>query len=365
MSELRHPSWLLNGYPCLEFDVLQNSLASSDTGHGRIPMTLAHPDEFLKGGAFSIVVNGASLIEGTITQVECDFVARTINVQGKDKTAGLLKKLSIEKFQNQKGAEVAKEIAGRHGLSLTGGGGSLNAGKLFQTDWTALFDHVSEWAAINHIADREGMSVTLDGKAGQIILSPEGETFGEEIAVRYVPPTPQSYAQGNFMHLRVVKNIEISGKTKVKVSSWNTKKKEAVTAEKEETGDAGGDPTVYEYRIPGLNQEQADRIAEKRLGENTRHAMTIDLDMPGDETASPRAKLNLSGTGTSCDQGYVIDRIEHRGNADEGGYRMTITGKNKVESGGGGAGLGGDAGSSTKGVTSEALPGDDRFKPVQ
>ena len=116
-------------------------------------------------------------------------------------------------------------------------------------------------------------------------------------------------------------------KVKSVVRSWNSKDKKVIKSEKELSGSGEGE-LLYEYRVPGLNQEQADKIAEKRLAENTRHEISIEVSAPGDTSIDVRMKLQLSGTGTAFDQSYSIDTIEHAISFD-GGYRMNIRGKSK------------------------------------
>lgn len=308
--------------------------ASSDTAHVDFPLN--HPDfdpSILDGSDIPMVIEitgdgagGGLLFTGTVTQDTMTFHTGICSVQGEDKTASLLKKKSVESFKNKKGGEVADEIGKRHGLTVDTEGSTLKAGKQYQIDHVLNTDG-SEWEVINQIAEREGLVASIDKTNATLSFKREDEDDLPVFPVRYSPPGPDGPADANAITIQVTKNHKIAGKTKVNVRSWNTREKKVITASKD--GDGDGEATVYDYRIPNLSQEQADRIAEKKHGENTRHELGLTVDMPGDAGIPARSKIDLSGTGTARDQMYFTSTISHRIGFDEG-WRMTITAKNKA-----------------------------------
>ncbi len=73
------------------------------------------------------------------------------------------------------------------------------------------------------------------------------------------------------------------------------------------------------------DKDQAERIAKKRAREHTRHEITVHYDGPGRADVKPRMMLEVSGTGSSLDQGYYIDTVHHHVGD---GYAMSVTAKN-------------------------------------
>lgn len=263
------------------------------------------------------------VFDGKVDQVQHDFAARCLKVQGRDKAAALIDTTSTEKFNNQRPDQIVQTIAGRHGITAITDSASSKAGKIFQFDYAKLTQRVSEWTIIQRLADHFGMTAYATG--GILYWKTYPESF-PVIDVTYVPPTPASVANGNFMRLSTVRNLIFGRPVKVKVRSWNHKEKKLYESEQDEAGT--GDPLIYNYQEPSLTGDQVERIAKKRLAENTSHELSFDLEMPGDPRVTPRFMTQLSGTGTAYDQQHEIKSVEHRISFDRG-YVMTISAKSK------------------------------------
>lgn len=347
MGTLRSPrAWLtIDGspIPVIEASAHLNTLSSADTFSATLAFSAlpaAHDLAWFCATTpitasidFGTQADGSdrtTLVTGKLTQVDPDWATRTLRINGRDATGDLIEKKSNEKFQNQTAEQIVKTIGSRHGLTIQSDGGTSKAGKTYQIDYAKMTDMHSEAALIQHLADREGKIWFVKGTSLYFVKA-DSATLGS-YAVNYVPPTTQSFASGNFLRLRGVKNLTLSKQTKVNVRSWNHKQKKAVTSTKSLSG-TGDTPVVYDYRLPNLSQEQADKIATQRLDENTRHELSVEVEMPGDPTLDPRMQLVLSGTGTIFDQAYAIDSIDHEISFDSG-YRMTVRtkGRNKKRS---------------------------------
>ena len=346
MGQVRYPrAWLvLGGRPvlCLQASAHVNRLSSSDTFNATLPMS-ALARAGLSVGYFvdtapieatldmGLTADGSdrkTIVDGKLTSIEFDWAGGTLQISGRDNGAEALEKKSNEKFLNQKAEDIVRTIAGRHGLTVVTSGSSSTgkAGKLYGSDFAKLTDQMSETTLLQHLADREGKSWYVKAKKLYWI---DGEDKSEgTLRVTYRPPSATDYASGNFLRLRHVRNVKLSGKATANVRSWNHKTKQAITSKKELEGK--GEGVTYEYRLPNLTQDQADKIAEKRLSENTRHEISIEVEMPGDPTVDARMSLELNGTGTALDQTYAIDSIDHEMSAD-GGYRMSIRGKSAAK----------------------------------
>ncbi|NTF67979.1 phage late control D family protein [Rhizobium rhizogenes] len=326
---------------CVSVDVSLSKTHKSDTFHAEIPFGSlpAEMDENwwsvqndisvqvqFQADAFAGPVQ---MFDGKVDQVGHDFTDRMLKIQGRDKSAALIDNKTTEKFNNQSADQIVKTIAGRRGISVDADTVPKKAGKLFQIDFAKVTHRLSEWTAINKIADESGMNAYMTG--GVLYFKPIDETL-PVLDVVYVPPTAASYANGNFMRLSTSRNLIIGRPVNVTVQSWNYKEKKAYQSTKSAPGT--GDPLVYNYQGAGLTGDQAEKLADKRLAENTSHELNFSLDMPGDPTVTPRFTMQLSGTGTAYDQQHEIMSIEHS-MSQSGGYRMTISAKAKSKKRGG------------------------------
>lgn len=338
MAVRKARAWaLINGQriEAMELNAACSRTKKADTFSGRLPLFNGplSPTFWLDAAEIKDVsiymqaesAEGREVIKGDIEQVTCDFAQGTVHFTGKDKTAALINEKTTEKFLNKKSTEIVKELAGRAGVDVKVTESTLKAGKLYQIDFNKITDHVSMWTAINEMADKEGYDVFM--KDGVLQFVDENDDEGE-IQIDFRAPTPEQFATGNFVHLRVARNLNLSKPHKVRVQSWDSKKKEKIVSEKHIGGT--GKERLYDYKYDELTKDRADRMAEKHLERNMRHEKEIQLTgLPGDETITPRMMLALSGTQSSFDQSYYIKTIEHA--FSRGGYAQNITAHNKDE----------------------------------
>lgn len=326
---------LLNGTPIekMEATVTQSKTKQSDTFKATTALSILPADLGLSFWASTDAVPAQVLIstgsgytklfDGMVDAVDIDLAAGTIQFSGRDKAADLIDKTSAEKFQNKTPDKIVKEIAGRHGIDVDADALSEKAGKIYQIDWNKITNRTSEWTVINHIADLHGMVAYITG--GKLYFKPLNETL-DPFKITYRPPTANQPADGNFVRLKIRRNLILTKPVKVSVKSWNHKQKKVISSDKEVGG--SGTPLIYNFNAPGLTQEQADKIAQKRLDENTSHENTLEIEVPGDPSMNARRSVELSGTNSGFDQSYEAQSVEHNVSAD-GGYTMTISTKAK------------------------------------
>lgn len=266
--------------------------------------------------------DAGELFRGEADSVEIAFDGTTMTISGRDKSKGLMDNKSTEGFLNRTADEIVTELGGRRGLKVDTGKGADKAGKTYSDNFMKLTDHMSEWSVIQHLADREGKVAYVRGDTLHF-KEIDDDTLGE-FPVVFVQPTPGSPAFSNQVTVSVRRNVTLAKKTKVKVGSWASKKKDKAVGEAEHGGGSNG-VVEHVYRHANLTKEQVDKIAKKRLREHVRHEMEIGVSGPGKARVNPELRLRLTGTGTAADQVYYIDRVEH----DIGdGYSMRITARN-------------------------------------
>lgn len=321
---------------CISVDVQMSKTHKSDTFHCEIPFGALPPemDEvwWSEEGDVSVQVQfqldafsgSVQVFDGKVDKVGHDFAQRILSLQGRDKAAALIDSKSSEKFNNQTPDQIVKQIAGRHGITVDADAVTSKGGKIFQIDYAKVTNDEPEWTVITQLADMNGLVAYMTG--GVLYFKPIDEQL-PVLDVVYVPPTPASFANGNFMTLKTSRNLILGRPVNVKVQSWNHKEKKVYESQASDpTG--SGEPLNYTYEPPGLTGDQAEKLAQKRLAENTSHELMFDLSMPGDPTVTPRFVMQLSGTGTAYDQQHEITSIDHS-MSQSGGYRMTISAKAK------------------------------------
>lgn len=269
----------------------------------------------------------ATKFDGKIDDVDIDLFRRTVRVTGRDRVSDLLDTKTNEQWQNQTTSEIVTDIAGRVGLtanvSIQNGDKS---GLIYKDDYNRESDNDVLWNVLVRLAQREGCAVFIKPGSGVLSFLPVDQLGGSTFVVHYVAPTPTTIASGNFTALSLRRGFAVSKNIKVRVKSYQLKGKKSISSEFSSAGKIPGE-SAYDYRIPNLTKTQADKAAKNRLDEILRQEKGVQVDMPGDVTLDPSFMLQLSGTGTSFDQSYIISSIVHR--FGEAGYRMVVDVRNK------------------------------------
>lgn len=313
-------------FVCETLKVDQTQQQNADTMSADIPLnspgsTLGFWASVSSETEVTAEIMGVPLFLGTLDKCHVSLEHQMVCIGGRDKSRGMIEAKSSESFKNKPSSQIVSEIAARHGLTpvieATGG----RAGKTMQIDWTHITDEISQWTLVNRLADNEGKVayVTMNELHFETI---DSGALGS-IDVFYVPQTPGSHVNGNFQTLEITRNLQAGRPSKVGVHSWHSKKKQAL----HQYAQAGGNGAIlnYDFKHAGLEPEQAQQIAQKRLREVKRQEITIEYGGPGNPLCRPRKMLNLGGTG-AFDQGYYIDKVCH--DAGHHGYRMNVTARN-------------------------------------
>lgn len=283
-----------------------------------IPVTVMATND-LRSGGWSL------LFSGNVDSAEIDFVGRTVQITGRDKTAALLETKTTEKWLNRTAPEIVQDIAGRVGLTADVQVSNPDkVGLIYKDDYNRISDQDVLYNVLVRLAQREGCAVFV--KKDRLVFKPADQLGGGSYTINYVRPTPQTYAIGNFTKLTASRNLAVAKNVTVNVKSWRQKQEQQIESEYKSNG-PGGDLT-YTYRAPNLTKQQADKIAQGRHDEVVTRERSISIDAPGDVSIDPEMLLTLTGTGTGFDQDYIISQIEHRFNEGEG-YRMTVSTRNK------------------------------------
>lgn len=363
---LRHPKCTINGVPVEECEVLVHRYQSASAFTAVLSMTKIERS----GGSLSEWLDsrpqvsikasndgdgGRDIISGKCDAAEADWLNRTIHIEGRDATANLLDTNidpQKDQFKNKSSEDIVKEIAGRAGLSMEGGGGGgSRAGRTHTNDeYDHITGHQSLFNIIQGLAEREGKTFWVTGK--KLFWQDIGGGGGSEggsISIRYRKPNPGS-PQGNFTGLKTIRNFTAE-EAKAEVSTYHTRKKE--TFGDGAGGDSGGgggdsgggdssdggggsgdDGAKMKLQTHNQTQEQAQKVGEAITKAAQQHALRIIYEGPGNANADPRMTVSLSGTGTVFDDSYDCDSIRHLFSAEGASYVMTVDARTKGSGGG-------------------------------
>jgi prophage tail gpP-like protein len=321
-----HRAWL-NGVLVEQGTVDQNANKKSSTFAVSIPMSWDGALGFVGGGGAVINVQSHGLegvlLTGVIDTITVDFIRTNVQITGRDMSALLHDQKSSQKFLNQTGSNIVEQLAGQAGIGVQASGGGMMAGKMLQQDYVRLSDNISAASVIHKLAEFDGANWFVDNMG---ILHYGENLMAGVYTINYKYPTADSPMVCDALELRVTKNIPASKGANVTVKSWHPKEK------KVNQGKSGGGSTMYNYHMPTLTQQQAQKHAESKSKEHSRHAITVTATCVGDPTINPAMGLALSGTGL-FDGTYEIDHIGH--NFGMVGHKMTITAKGPGTGGGG------------------------------
>jgi phage protein D len=321
--------------PCEDCSVGQTKKAHAGTFSAKIP--LAKMTEFGRGldwiasnsdvaveVRYSIGDSASTVMfKGHLDKADIDAAGEGVHVSlsGRDASAKINRKKTNEKFINQSHEDIARTIAGRHGLSLDSDGGTVTAGRIYTAEQAKITDNQTEWTLLKKLAEFEGKVLAVNGD--KLHFKKIDDDALPTYKVMFRPPDAHTVAQSSgLISIKLGRNFQAAKKIKVKVKSWDHKKKQLIESEAS-SGD--GDEQLYEYHHHHRTQAQADHHAKGKLKEHARHEFDLTIDMPGDVTLTPYFQIAFSGTNSGFDQNYHIDHIDHKMGHD--GYRMSISTK--------------------------------------
>lgn len=262
--------------------------------------------------------NTATLFTGETDTTEFDYIGRVIRITGRDKSAKLHEQKTSEKWQNKKGSEIVSDLAGRAGLSVNADSSPLMAGKKLEQDFVRLSDNVSFGYVIHKMAQFDGARWWVDEK-GVLQYKIGASNPGGIYTLNYVPPTI-GFMAGDFLALKVRRNVQAGKTVKVKIKSWHPKEKKVHEYESNVEGKSG--TVEHSYHIPNLLKDHVRQYAKSRADDYARHEITVHAQVVGDPTINVSMGLQVSGTGF-WDQVYAMDSVHHEFGMS--GHRTSIT----------------------------------------
>jgi hypothetical protein len=167
-----HAAWLTvdgSTIPIEHGEVSQSAKRKSSSFRAAVPLSYPGAAAALanlgdNNATITVMTRGqtATLITGEVDLTDFDFIARVINVSGRDKSAKLHDNKTSEKWLNKMPSDIVQDLIGRIGLSGNVTSSSLMAGKQLQQDYVKLSDNVSFAYVIHKLAELDGARWWVD-----------------------------------------------------------------------------------------------------------------------------------------------------------------------------------------------------------
>jgi phage protein D len=307
--------------PCIKASVVKTSERSSDTFD--VDLALDATAQLGFDAAFWAKVDsadnatvtmrafagdpGQTMISGAIDSIEIDWIARTISVSGRDKSAKLAENRESKEYNNQPISQIVQDIAAANGLNPVITGGTEIAGKQGDTDTSESIMGETNFETLSNIAEEFGYRWYVDGN--DLHFEPT-ESSSNVYQLIYRPPQPSGPpGSANFTYFTTKRNLKASKTVNVEVDSWDTDNAKLNSGKATAPGATDGDQLNYKIEGQNLTPAQAKAAAIAKANEIIRHELALNVRTPGDLSIDVTQKLSLLGTGTLYDQQYDIDNV--------------------------------------------------------
>lgn len=273
-----------------------------------------------------------TLIVGTVDRLSVRLAKFEVSIEGRDYTSKFIDRKTNEKFTNMTTSQVATLLANRRGLTPVVTATKTQVGGITKWDHAHVTDERTEWDLLAYFAGLDGFQVYVTGN--ELHYEPALDpTVTDQYLIRWVDPGELAYPQSNTSDDIVFeRDLTLARGVTVQVISYKDGKTyKATYPTNSARGIAPGQSTsrrqVYEIKRNGLDQNQAQQLAQKIHREITVHEMRMSCSMPGDNSLMPNTIVRQEGTGSGFDQLYYVDSVR-RSLSFEGGYTMSLTAKN-------------------------------------
>ena len=285
-------------------DVSSNSHLAAD--RFRLRFAGRGLDASVFGGRLDVQVGldggWTSLVVGKADSLHMDPLRGTLDVAGRDLSAALVEARVDETFANRTSSEVAEALAARHGLQADVTATTTPVGRLYGAERDRLVmgqfaRAATEWDLLAALAGLEGFDLFMDGAR-----------------LHFGPATDEAavvLAAGGCMAMEVEHRLALAD-VRVQVRSWGSRAGAAVSAS------AGSGARVHGVVKPNLQQDEAQRLAERTLADLQRHEWAAEVTMPGELALTARSRVQVQGAGAGWDRVLRVAEISRHLDARRG-----------------------------------------------
>jgi len=281
-----------------------------------------------------------SFLVGNVDDLEFDVVADVMSFSGRDLTSKLIDFKRTISFSSGTlvASDIVTQIAKERGLKPLVVPTQAAAGQYYQIVKALVEANCTYWDIITRLAQIERYQAYVVGN--ELHFEPRTSPDSDPYVINWQEPVDTNgFPTANAQQIRFSRNLSIAKDLKVRVLSYDPKKKSVVneTADRKRvynkvTGKSAKSkepPQEYVYNVPNLTADQARQRAQAILEELSKHEMNLHAELPGDLLLSARNIVALQGTGTVFDQTYYASSIS-RSYSYDGAFRMTLEAKNQT-----------------------------------
>ena len=227
-----------------------------------------------------------SLVQGYVDQVSIDPIAVTLQLEGRDLSAGLIEARTQETFANRTSSEIVTTLAGRHGLTPNVTATTAPVGRYWELEHDSLTLNAAgrsttEWDLLVTLAKREGFDLWVSGTTLNF-LAPDTSAM------------PTVVPMSSLVSLRLTHELTFAGDIVVTVKSWHSRAG-SPTVQTARTQRGAATSRSYIYVVPNLTADAALAYAQNVLAQLTDHELAVSIEMPGELTLAPRMQMLLPG----------------------------------------------------------------------
>jgi hypothetical protein len=311
-----HAAWLMvagGAWPIEHGNVSQSAERKTSSFSCVIPMAWPGARSMFAGlsagtdASINVMTRGqfGTLITAEVDEVKFDYIPRReIHVTGRDKSYKLHEQITSEKWLNKLPSDIVRDLVSRAGIPIGNiASSSVKAGKQLQQDYVKLSENNTFGRVIHEMAQIDGCRWWID-QNGNFQYVPYGSQNGSYSVTINQEVDPIS---ADCLELHVGHNLQAGRPHEVTVKGWHPKKKEIFSSTSNVEG--SGPPRVWNYQVPTLTPDRAQRHAKSEATEKARHEFLVTSTVVGDPTV--QAGMGLQINGTDFDQTYDIDAVHH------------------------------------------------------
>ncbi|MGF7131904.1 phage protein D [Paraburkholderia sp. EB58] len=278
--------------------------------------------------------NPTSIILGVVDDVGIDPLSQdSLIITGRDLSGQLIDTKTTNKWPDHVSSWIATTIAQQFGLTPDVTPTTTPVGQYYNESYASITRDIPTWDLLVFLAQQEGFDCYVSGTT--LYFGPPQADNDANPLVITVQQT-DGIIQSNATRLKLHRSLTLAKDITVTVLSHHVGSGKAIKATATRSGTktanssasrAASNTLSYIIPRPNLTQEQAQILANQTLADISRFEREFDATMQGDELLTTHKKAVIQGTQTSFDQAYYIQQIARTFDF-EGGFDMTVTGKN-------------------------------------
>jgi hypothetical protein len=261
-------------------------------------------------------VNYQSVITGYVDSYQYDPIGNVIHAVGRDLSALMLDKRLVTTYRNQSAADIARNFATEHNLSIISTPRPDLVGRFYDVDYDETY------AGSFDLATNQWDLLCRLGSIAGVVPYVWGNTLYFNRPAQAPPVFNITFAQNAFGNLATnvgsiffERQLSVARDVIVSVRSWHSKSKKTSSATIRTSSkipeSVPSTPTNYLALSPNLTQAQCLAKAAQLALDYSQHERVLTATIPSLALMTPQTVIEVSGTGTDFDMTYLQQGITY------------------------------------------------------